>query len=77
MPSQSDSRVEYRVFEDFTEFERVVRIPPGNGDNPEITDSLTEARYAAGIAETYADVPVRIQKRTVTETPWVDANETR
>jgi hypothetical protein len=58
---------QFRVFEDFKDFERIVRV---EGD--EYTASLTAARTAAGVAETYADVPVRIQRRTVTETEWED-----
>lgn len=70
-----EERVTYRVFEDFGEFERIVRIEGG-----EYTDSRSEAKRAAGVAETYAEVPVRIQQRTTTQlsdgseliSPWTD-----
>jgi hypothetical protein len=67
---ESAERVEYRVDEIFDGFTRTVRI-----DGEETTVCPMCARHAAAIAEERGEAPVRIQSRTVTESPWTDLPE--
>lgn len=68
---QVEERVKYSVFEDFGEFQRIVRVEGGG----EFTDSLSAARKAAAVARTYAEMPVRIQESKTYRTEWVDVGE--
>lgn len=60
----SETRTEYRVVVDFD-----------GGCEPLIYDGLDHQTACRISVEEQGDCPVRIQKRTVTESPWEDVSD--
>lgn len=70
MPEQVEKRVEYRVVEE-RDGQLVERYGGGDLDLPE-AERLAQARGQAEHLKHFAITNVRVQKSTVSRTPWED-----
>lgn len=74
MTLETTERIEYRVLGVTPEHPPIVG--PVSFERPAV-DTLTKAAAHVRFEEGYGSTDLRIQTRTVTETPWVDLPESK